>query len=481
MKIRYFLKPSAQPIEKRTSNELVYAEVSNRFVVKTDGLTKYVKLQYSLDTYVKPKHFGTPQTKRGKTNFIFDATIINKHRQFTGDLMSAIDDFDASVKATVKYFRNANFRPTRDQFKERLELITERKNGVLEDVSLASYIARRLEYYKSIIGTGMADAKKENTIENLHSLYVAIRNYNKARPVAITFNNLKDLYSDLWDVTDSIVRGTIVVELEDGEKKKPINEHGIATNTIINYQHELRQICYDAVKEGIKVSLSYENNKKLILRTQKSSRQYDVNFHDLLKIYRHNPTTERLQKAKDYIVFSSLTGMRMQSVLEVIGEPIQTYDKNGIKFDYVHTIQSKTGTSCFTPLFAPAKEIILRNGGVLNFSVNNATINKQIKDLYVEIGITYHVPVTRHYYKDGAVTSHESVAKIASSHATRKGFVTNLFELGIDTSTSKLVAHPDSKDSGTTDSYNMTTDIVRALRFFDAVSKNITENELYKF
>jgi hypothetical protein len=481
MKTRYFLKASAKPIEKRDKNELVYAEVSNRFVTKIDGVTKYAKMQYSLDTNVKPKHFGTPQTKRGKTNFVFDATTINKYKQFTGDLMSAIDDFDASVKATIKHFRNAGFKPTRDQFKERLELITERKNGVIEDVSLASYIAKRLAYYKSIIGTGMSDAKKENTIENLHSLYVAIRNYNKARPVSLTFNNLKDLYSDLWDVMDSIVRGTIVVELEEGEKKKPINKHGIATNTIINYQHELRQICYDAVKEGINVSLSYENNKKLILRTQKSSRQYDVNYDDLLKIFKHNPSTMRLQKAKDYIVFSSLTGMRMQSVLEVIGEPIQTHDKNGIKFDYVHTIQSKTGTSCFTPLFAPAREIISRNNGALNFSVNNVTINKQIKDLYVEVGITYDVPVTRHYYKDGAVTSYESVAKIVSSHATRKGFVTNLFELGVDTSISKLVAHPDSKDSGTTDAYNKTTDITRALLFFNAVRKQISDNELYQF
>ncbi|CAA9195068.1 hypothetical protein FLACOL7796_00423 [Flavobacterium collinsii] len=468
-------------MEQRKLMELVYAEVSNKFVTKTDGVTKYSKFQYSLNTYVMPEHFGTPQTKRGKTNFIYNPTTIERNKRFTGDLSKAIEDFDASINATIKHFRNAGIRPTKNQFKERLELITERKNGVVEDVTLASYIAKRLEYYNSIIGTGMPDAKKENTIENLHSLFVAVRNYDKARLTSITFNNLKELYWDFWDVMDAIVRGTIIVELEEGEKKKVTNVHGIATNTIINYQHELRQVCYDAVKEGISVSLSYENNKRLILKTQKSSRQYDVNNSDLLTIYRHQPTSDRLQKAKDYIVFSSLTGMRMQSVLELIGEPIKTYAKNNIRFDYVHTIQSKTNTSCFTPLFAPAKEILVRHGGVLNFSVNNATINKQIKDLYVEAGITYGVPVSKHYYKDGLVITDLSVAKIVSSHATRKGFVTNLFELGVDTSISKLVTHPDSKEFGTTDAYKKSTDIMRAIRFFNSVNKHIEHNELYKF
>lgn len=482
MKVRYFLKATSKPVEDRTVNELVYAEVSNGFKQKTDGVTKHSKFQYSLDTYVKPQHFGVLQTKRGTTNFIYDAGVVNKYKKFNSDLTKAIEDFDAYVNQTVRFFRNSGTRPTKDEFKARLELITGRNNGVVEEITIANYIAKRIAYYKSIVGTGYSDAKKENTIENLHSLFVAVRNYDKARSTKLSFTNLKDLHKDLWDVTDDIVRGKIVVKTEEGEKKKPINKHGIATNTIVNYQHELRQICYDAVHDGIKVSLTYDNNKNIMLKTQKSSRQYDVNNEDLLKIYRHTPSTERLQKAKDYIVFSSLAGMRMQSVLEVIGEPIKTYNQKGIKFDYVHTIQSKTRTSCFTPLFAPAKEVITRNGGNLpNFSIYNATLNKQIKDLYREVGITYKLPVTKHYYKDGAVTVQTSVADIVSTHATRKGFVTNLFELGVDTVTSKLVAHPDSKESGTTDTYNKTTDIVRALRFYKAVTENIADNELYRF
>jgi hypothetical protein len=47
-------------------------------------------------------------------------------------------------------------------------------------------------------------------------------------------------------------------------------------------------------------------------------------------LYNHKPTTARLQTAKDYIVFSSSAGMRMQSVLASVGDLIQTYDYKGI-------------------------------------------------------------------------------------------------------------------------------------------------------
>ncbi len=460
-------------------NELVYAEVSNKFVTKIDDKTSYSKFQYSLGTYIKPHHFGIPQTKRGTTNFVYDAGTIDKYKTHTGDLRQAIDDFELAVTNTVKHFRNTGIRPTKDQFKERLELIAERKKPI-EDVTLVNYTTKRIAYLQSIIGTGMSEAVTKSTIDNMQSVLAGIIKYEKARKTKVTFQNLKAVYWDIWDVMDSIVKGKVIVELEAGEKKKAINKNGIATNTLVNYQSILKQICENAVSEGITVSVNY-NDKSLLVKAQTSSFQYDVNNDDLLTIFNHKPSTERLQKAKDYIVFSSLTGMRMQSVLEVVGEPIQSYDKKGIAYDYVHTIQSKTGTSCHTPLFKPAKDIITQNGGNLpDFSRWNATLNKQIKDLYKEAGITYKIPVTKHYYKGGAITEYKSVAEVVSTHATRKGFVTNLYSLGIDTQTAKLVTHPDSK-KGTTDSYNKITDTDRALLFYKAVVKNIEDNELYRF
>lgn len=481
MKIRYFLGKTSKPINERTANELVYAEVSNRFGISVNGKVTYSQFQYSLETYIKPQHFGILKEKRGSVNFVYDVATIEKYKQYTGDLKQAIQNFDTSVKETILYFRNAGMKPNKDEFKARLNLFTMRDNGIKDNVTLVKYIAQRIEYFNSIMGTGASRTIEKNTIENISNLLKLIENYNEVRKTDVTFENLKDVYNDLWIVQDEIVKGNIKLSLKEGEAKKPIDKHGIATNTIVNYQNGLRQICNDALSDGIEVSLSV-TDKNLIHSIQKSSRQYAINNKDLLTIYNHKPSTERLEKAKDYILFSSLVGMRFQSVLQVVGNPIETYNRNGIKFDYVYTIQPKTKTECHTPLFAVAKEIIMRNGGKLpKFSKYTGTVNKQIKDLFVEAGITYELPVTKHYFKDGAVTTYESVAKIVSSHCTRKGFSTNLYEYGIETDISKKVTHPDKKENGTADSYNKITNEVRALKFYNAVTKNLTDNILYRF
>jgi hypothetical protein len=185
-----------------------------------------------------------------------------------------------------------------------------RDNGIKDEITLVNYITGRIAYYVSIMGTGDSKAIKANTIANINSLLAVIKNYQRVNYKLVTFVNLKECYSDLWNVQDQITKGNIKLILETGEKKKPINKYGIATNTIINYQTALRQICMDAINEGIECSLSV-TDKRLIHSIQKSSRQYDINNKDLLIIYNHKPTTARLQTAKDYIVFSSLAGMRM--------------------------------------------------------------------------------------------------------------------------------------------------------------------------
>lgn len=481
MKIRYFLGKTSKPINERTDNELVYAEVSNRFGTSINGKVTYSQFQYSLETYVKPQHFGILKEKRGSINFVYDVATIDKHKQHTGDLMQSILNFDKSVNQTMLYFRNAGKKPNKEEFKARLHLFTMRDNGIKDTVTLEKYITERIAYFNSIMGTGEARVIKKDTLENYSNLLKVIQNYNEVKKTDVTFENLKSVYKDLWNVQDSIIKGNIKLSIKEGEAKKPINKHGIATNTIVTYQSCLRQICNDAISEGIEVSLSV-TDKNLIHSVQKSSRQYDINNKDLLTIYNHNPTTERLQKAKDYIIFSSLAGMRFQSVLELVGNPIQSYNRNGIKFDYVHTIQAKTQTECHTPLFEPAKEVIIRNGGKLpNFSKYTGTINKQIKDLFKEAGLTYELPVTKHYLNDGAITIYESVAKIVSSHCTRRGFTTNLYKFGVDETTSDLVTHPDKKRAGTADNYNKITNETRALRFYAEVTKNLTDNVLYRF
>lgn len=480
MKIRYFLKSSNKPIDERITSELVYAEVSNRFGTKIDGKANYTKFQWSLDVYVKPHHFGTLQTKRGKTNFVYDALIQDKNKKYTSDFTRAKLDFEASLQTVREYFRQKGFKPSAKEFKAKLEEVSGRNRGLTNQISMLAYARERIEKLKKISGTGAHGSKEKRTIENAQTLLTHLSNYEEVRGVVLTFENIKEKYWDLWDVVDGIIKGIYSIKVKEGEKKKPINKYGLATNTLINYQLELRYICESALADGLSVSLS-TNDKTLIHKRQKSSQQYAVNNSDLLTIYKHSPSNKRIQKAKDYVIFSCLTGMRQQSVTDVVNKEVQTYNKNGIEFNYLHTKQGKTKTECHTPLFTPVLEIIKRCGGIPNFSKDNNTINTQLKDLFTEAGLTYDIAVTKHYYKDGSITEVKPLNKLISSHDMRRGFVTNLHELGVNPEVSKLVVHPDRKSIGTTDLYSKITNEQRALKFYDEVQKSIIDNPLYTF
>jgi hypothetical protein len=475
MSVRFYLKPSKQAIAERLKSELVYASVSQRFGLKVDGNVSYKKFEYSLETYVKPHHFGTVQTKRGATNIVYHIPTIEKYKTHTADVRQAILDFENDLKDVSAHFRKLGSKPTAIEYKGKLEAVRGRERGQRDTTSLVKFIITKIDELKGYVGTGHADKVSSNTIDNYNSLLQLLKGYEAFFNIILTFDNLESYYSRLWNFQDEVIKGNIVETIE-GKRKKAIDPHGVATNTIINYQCNLRKFIGYAIDKKIKVDESLLRLK--IHKVQKSSRQYDVNNSDLLAIYNHNPSTERLQIAKDYIIFSSLVGTRYQSVMLV--DAIKTYDRKGLTFPYVHTIQGKTATECYTPLFAPAREIMERNGNKLpDFSKYTGTLNKQIKDLYTEIGLTYPIQVTKHYLNDGEVVTSESVATIVSSHCTRKGFVTNLYKYGIETDVSNLVTHPKKGTNGS--DYNKATLEVRALDFYKKVVANLESNDLYRF
>jgi predicted class III extradiol MEMO1 family dioxygenase len=69
---------------------------------------------------------------------------------------------------------------------------------------------------------------------------------------------------------------------------------------------------------------------------------------------------EDLQKAKDYIVISSLTGMRFESMKDSINSEAKVFKDDNYNFKYSHSKYNKTSIEVYIPLLKPVLDIIGR-------------------------------------------------------------------------------------------------------------------------
>jgi integrase len=475
-KITFKLEAKSTDVAKRTKEELIMVEINAGFVTVVDRVKSYKTLKHSLKATILPKNFGL-----ATNNFKFDEDVFAKYCKSSSGIKDLMDNFKGHVDVLHSNFTLNNLHPTREEFYEALKSRTETPSDN-ETFGISTYIADQIKYYKGIINKSQGDSIQKNTIQNLETLKSVINNYNTYTKSTLTFENLDSLkYWELWSVADDLVKGKIVLPVKEGQKKKAVSNYGISSNAVRSYQFTLRRILRKAKEENIKIS-SDLLLKKYLINEKPSKKDFYITQGILEKILKHTPSTKRLQKAKDYIIFSSLTGMRFQSVNHSNSIKMHSYTKNGYDFKYLHTVQKKTRTECYTPLFRLVIELLETTDGVVpDFSKYTSTVNKQLKDLFAEAGINDTVKIMHYTYSLGDIAESKEVHTIISSHDARHTFMTNLYDMNLDIPVSELVTHPGKVKGNSGKIYNKSTNEARAVKFVDAFNKLEKTSNIYCF
>lgn len=478
--IRYHLKTKSPmpPASQRTKKEPVYAEFSGGFFYIVDGKKIYKKFKYSLQCKILPQHFGLFDDK-GTVKF--DIEIFKKFSKLNMLVKTKMNLLEAASNKCEVHFTTMQHTPTAEEFqRELLTRLGKKDREEAKTYTILPYLKKKIEYFKSIKGSGRKDELEDETIKVYGTLAGYIENYENVKNYKLTFENFNEAkYWDFWTVADEIVLGKIIPPERDGHRRQSIKPTGLMMSSVRKYQKTFMRVLKMAnTKDKIKVTLDY-SDANLILEDKPSAKDIFINDENLKTVTEYIASDYELQLAKDYIIIASLTGMRFQSMDEANIAEISVCNEMGYNFKYIHSIQEKTKTQCFIPLFEPVREIIERRGGKFPVVPNNATSNKLFKKLFAEAGITATATLVKHTYSQGIVTEQKQINEIVSSHDFRKTFYTILSQMGLPQHVIEYVTHPDKVSTTMAGYYDKRTMMHKAQTFVDEFNK-LSPSELYR-
>jgi hypothetical protein len=460
---RYKLKAKSQVLEHRTSPELVLAEVSGSFVNKVDGKISYKKFQYSLEVTILPKYFGVIREKRGVRNYVYDLQTIKTYEKRNKLLRIRLSDFESNIIATASHFKNEE--PSPEEVKNYLLLISGRdKRKPEETFVVLNFLNNHISYLESLVGSARKDEVKETTINSFRNLIPIIKRYEEVKKIKLTFDKINEtVYRKIWEVLNNIRTGKILVNSYKLEPKE-----ALAANTLKAYQTYFILLCKAAKKLDIRIPLDLSDKNLINASTRNKSAKTEafLKEDDILKVIEYIPASKHLELVKNYILIASQTGMRLQSMQEAKGRTIQICDENKNIFYYIHTIQAKTGTECYTPLFSTALKIIQKNNGTFpDFSnISLANLNINIRNILKSIEIEN--------------------SNLFSTHNLRSSFVSNLSLLNVPEMIISYVTHPSKRSNSSSVHIYDRRDMLDKAKMFAAEiirANKVKPSKLYTF
>jgi len=207
------------------------------------------------------------------------------------------------------------------------------------------------------------------------------------------------------------------------------NEHYLSANTIGRYVKYIKQLCRNAEMKGIAVSKDYESK----LFKAPSGNTYDVYLtkEEIDAIFRHEFTNEKLDNARDWLIISVWTGLRVSDLLRLNTSFIK--DENFIK---ITTVKTKTPISIFINPYV--REILNKRKGKFPKKISSQKFNDYIKVVCKEVGIDNLVKGAKLVPIDIGENGKEEIIyrkrkgeykkyELISSHVGRRSFATNMY------------------------------------------------------
>lgn len=465
-KIRYFLEASRYG--QRDKPELVMASISYGYTAVRNGKKRSTPFKISMESPVLPKHFG-----KKEKNYAFDENVFSKHSRNYGHFITTKIQLEGAVnKLAIDYQSKSQF-PTPKQFQYAVKMEMGQIKFVEKDSDgIVDHLQKKIEYYQNNSLANKKDSKRESTIKGYRSLLLHLQDYQLVTKTTLTFDKFsEDRYWQFWQVIDNIYRGNIEVINPNRTKKRTIDSYGYAAKTIQKYQKNLLAF-FRVVEKEVPIVLDL-NDSNLVLGETKASKSIYVTENDLKLIIDTNVSFDKdLQAAKDFILISSLTGLRYEGVVEASKAPIEIYDRDGYKFHYVHVDLGKVNSVVCVPLLNPVMEIAQRHSGRLPSPPSNQEINASLKDLYRHLDIREEVEVTKTNFMGEVDKVKAPKCEVVSCHDGRRGFITNLDLRGARRSAVLDMTHPAKvKENAMHDLYNKSTLLDKARHFVDEVNK----------
>ncbi|OIP02053.1 MAG: hypothetical protein AUJ98_02630 [Bacteroidetes bacterium CG2_30_33_31] len=284
-------------------------------------------------------------------------------------------------------------------FNDYLDAINVRAHNLYNQLLKEHEIVTPFQLRDAILGTNTAQPRQvieiwEQHIENLTKLIGKETTVSTVQKYRTGKNHFKNFLEKHYKIRDVSIKA-INYEMIDSFSMYLKTEKGIGHNTTIRFLQNLKRITHISIRNGWLVKdpfVGFNFSKKDV------SRPY-LTEDELEKIIKLNTRIERIEKVRDFFVFSCFTGLAYADVKKLTGNEIIRTERGY----WIKTKRQKTRGMANIPLLPIPISIInkynnidelIDNDQVLPI-LSNQKLNAYLKELADLTGITknlsYHV------------------------------------------------------------------------------------------
>lgn len=405
----------------------------------------------------------------GKPNYRANQKYVRKHGK---DLNNTLDKIEKLAYDQLSFFRNENEKnPTPTELKRLVFEKLDRIDKISTDIIISEYIDNTVAERTNLPITSKKhwSLSTGNQYTNLSNY---IKEYQNKKNIVLTFNNItSDIYWDYFKTINDI-------------KKAETGEYFIQS-TIANQCKNLKSIFNSANSDDIEIGFKYSKQEYKIEASKASYETYlPERLLNLIIEKDVNGLFKKYQHAKNYIIISSLTGLRigdMMGLHEIKPEQIKVNSKEYYCFNtrIRKSSENKEELSVVLPILQPVRELLNSNNNLFPKFPSQPKIRDYIKDFLEYMEFNDDVQKTYHYYLTGAVKKTMKQAELFAPHDCRRTFITNLKQLGIQNETLEGLTHPKLKYKSILDHYDKSSLNEKAVKLIEAI--NSKASKIYRY
>lgn len=424
---------------------------------------KYISLKISTRWNINEEYWEDKPTYRANNSYV---------RKYGKDLNNQLDKIEKAAYNQLFLFRNTHeIDPTPEQLKKILFEKIGRIEKSTSDKVIADYITESVN--KRTTANITSDKRwSKGTGKQYTNLKNHIINYQNKKGITLTFGMLTgELFMDFFKVINE------VYSAESGEN--------YAHNTIAKENKHFRALLNEATQDDIEVGFNFRK-KEYFIKERTIKNEVFLTEVQLQKIISSNVShSKEFSHAKNYIIISSLTGLRIGDMIFLHEIALEKQNHESKEYDCFTTRirksqENKDELIATIPILKPVKQIILENENKFPKFTSKPNIRKCIKKLLIHLELNNKIEVKKYYYLvDKAVIGKEKLHDIFSPHDCRSTFITHLKNLGIHDEDIEPITHPKLKNTSIIQTYDKTTLTAKAVNLIKVI--NSKQSKLFKY
>ena len=294
------------------------------------------------------------------------------------------------------------------------EWLTEQINSIQNrdsnEQQSRSDLVTYLDHYINYLPTHVQQSGKRGVSKNTIQKFVTL----KAR--LIDFQKTKRRKYNIADITPDFIR-----IFDDFLREKGYSDNYIGTLSV-----NLKTMCKNARKEGLKVNSKLDDITAVKAETQKII----LSFNELAQIKKAIYKREALENARDWLLIGCYTGQRVSDLLKLTKSNITLKSS----LELIELTQIKTGKKVSLPIHPEVREVLDKRNGDFPYKISDVKFNIYIKEVCRIAGITEKIQGSKTLAEETEGKEPNKIRKVKgiypkceliTSHVCRRSFATN--------------------------------------------------------